>query len=101
MTVTAEALTIAQAFQATAHAHADKPAIRAHHGGIERSLDDYHQRVCTCGAAPHQLNACAAGEAPGSDPARLRRANDHAADLSFDSLRRALSCATPSRPCDG
>ena len=38
MSVTAQATTVAQAFQATARAHADSPAIRAHLGGVELEL---------------------------------------------------------------
>jgi long-subunit acyl-CoA synthetase (AMP-forming) len=55
MSTTAQAATVTQAFQATARAHADKPALRAHHGGIEWSWDDYRERVRRCAAGLVEL----------------------------------------------
>jgi long-subunit acyl-CoA synthetase (AMP-forming) len=48
-------MTIPQAFQATARAHADAPAIRAHHGGVDWSWDDYHGQVRRCAAGLNEL----------------------------------------------
>jgi long-chain acyl-CoA synthetase len=55
MSVTAQAATVPQAFQATARVHADKPAIRAHHPGVAWSWDDYLQRVRRCAAGLTEL----------------------------------------------
>jgi long-subunit acyl-CoA synthetase (AMP-forming) len=48
-------MTVPQAFQATARAHADAPAIRAHHGGVDWSWDDYHRQVRRCAAGLNEL----------------------------------------------
>jgi long-subunit acyl-CoA synthetase (AMP-forming) len=55
MSVTMQAATVAQAFQATARAHPDKPAIRAHHLGVEWSWDEYRERVRGCAAGLAEL----------------------------------------------
>ena len=55
MTTTAQAATVTQAFQATARAHAERPALRAHHGGIAWSWDDYRERVRRCAAGLVEL----------------------------------------------
>ncbi|HEX2309104.1 MAG TPA: AMP-binding protein [Vicinamibacterales bacterium] len=57
MSATVQAATVAQVFQATARAHADSPAIRAHHGGIEWSWDDYRAQVRRCAAGLAELGA--------------------------------------------
>jgi long-subunit acyl-CoA synthetase (AMP-forming) len=57
MSATVQATTVAQAFQATARAHADSPAIRAQHGGIEWSWDDYRVQVRRCAAGLAELGA--------------------------------------------
>jgi long-subunit acyl-CoA synthetase (AMP-forming) len=57
MSVTAQAATVAQAFQATARTHADSPAIRADLGGVEWSWDDYRSQVRRCAAGLAELEA--------------------------------------------
>ena len=55
MSVTAPAMTVAQAFRATARAHADAPAIRAHHRGVDSSWHDYHGQLRRCAAGLNEL----------------------------------------------
>ena len=60
MSAIAQAATVVQAFEATARAHADKPAVRANHRGLEWSWDDLRQRVRGCAAGWSSWAAAAA-----------------------------------------
>ena len=55
MAVTAQVATVAQVFQATARAHADEPAIRSHHDGVDWTWDDYRRLVRRCAAGLAEL----------------------------------------------